>query len=100
MMRVVIAKSANLVESRVKNGKGRVLDIGCGYGFFLQEMKSRGWEVSGIEISEVGREYTRDKWAIPIHSQPLEDIALSSNDIGVKRFNLHLNLIDRQTDFF
>ena len=79
MMRVVIAQSANLIESRIKTGKGRLLDIGCGYGFFLQEMKSRGWEVSGIEISEVGREYTRDKWAIPMHSQPLEDLALSSN---------------------
>jgi len=47
--------------------------------FFLQEIKSRGWEVLGIEISEVGREYTRDKWAIPVHSQPLEDLSLSSN---------------------
>ena len=77
MMRVIIAKSANLIESRIKTEKGSILDIGCGYGFFLQEMKFRGWEVKGIEISEVGREYARDKWVIPVHSRPLEDLALS-----------------------
>lgn len=79
MMRVVIATSANLVESRTKTGKGKLLDIGCGYGFFLQEMHSRGWEVEGIEISEVGREYIRDKCAIQVHSQQLEDLSLSDN---------------------
>jgi 2-polyprenyl-3-methyl-5-hydroxy-6-metoxy-1,4-benzoquinol methylase len=31
---------------------GRVLDIGCGRGIILSQLKEDGWEVSGVEISE------------------------------------------------
>lgn len=38
---------------------GTMLDIGCGAGQFLYEMKAKGWDVKGVEISphaaEVGR---------------------------------------------
>lgn len=30
--------------------KGRILDIGCGRADFLQLMKERGWEASGLEL--------------------------------------------------
>jgi len=79
MMKPVFDKSADLIESRSKSGRGGLLDIGCGYGFFLQEMKCRGWKVEGIEISEVGRQFVREKWDIHVYSQPLEDLALPEN---------------------
>jgi len=31
---------------------GRILDIGCGYGFFLETAQKRGWDVYGTEVSE------------------------------------------------
>jgi SAM-dependent methyltransferase len=34
-----------------KETKGRLLDIGCGSGEFLNQMKSFGWEVYGVEIN-------------------------------------------------
>jgi 2-polyprenyl-3-methyl-5-hydroxy-6-metoxy-1,4-benzoquinol methylase len=34
----------------------KLLDVGCGRGWFLQEAKKRGWEVHGTEYSETGKE--------------------------------------------
>jgi SAM-dependent methyltransferase len=31
---------------------GKVLDVGCGCGFFLKEARDRGWDVAGVDPSE------------------------------------------------
>ncbi len=36
---------------------GRLLEIGSAYGFFLDEAKSQGWEVWGVEISNHARDF-------------------------------------------
>ncbi len=33
------------------HGHGRLLDFGCGGGSFLQEMRARGWKVTGIDLA-------------------------------------------------
>lgn len=75
-MNPVIVKSANLLESAIAIQEGRLLDVGCGYGFFLGEMKSRGWQVEGVEVSRTGRQYAQNRWGIFIHPCPLEDLNL------------------------
>ncbi len=83
MMKQIVDKSADLIEARTNTGRGRLLDIGCGYGFFLKEMKLRGWDVEGVEVSQTGRQYTRDKWGIHVYSQPVEDIDIPENSFDV-----------------
>lgn len=39
--------------------KGRVLDIGCGRGITLSQLKDDGWEASGVEISDVAATHAR-----------------------------------------
>jgi SAM-dependent methyltransferase len=71
----VIQKSADLIEERVK--PGRILDVGCGFGFFLQNMAERGWRGDGIEISPTGRNYCRNHFpGLRIESSPLPDPSL------------------------
>lgn len=83
MMKQVMVKSADFIESRARTGQGRLLDVGCGYGFFLKEMKSRDWRVEGIEVSELGRQYAQEKWGIRVYSKPLEDLTLPDNYFDV-----------------
>ena len=83
MMKPVVDRAADLVGSRTGTGTGRLLDVGCGYGFFLEEMKSRGWEVEGVEVSRTGIQYAQDNWKIRIHPGPLENLALAEGSYDV-----------------
>jgi SAM-dependent methyltransferase len=83
MIKPVVANSADLIVSRARTGGQKMLDIGCGYGFLLNEMQFRGWDVKGLEISKTGRDYTRSKWNIPVYSQPLETLGLPENTFDV-----------------
>lgn len=40
--------------------RGKILDIGCGMGFFLLACRKKGYEVKGIELSEDSASYCRD----------------------------------------
>ncbi len=41
------------------DGPGRLLDVGCGHGFFLQRARERGWAVEGIDVSAEALTYAR-----------------------------------------
>jgi len=64
MMRAVFLKAADQIEKHCT--RGRVLDIGCGFGFFLKEMRERGWEVTGLEMSLSGISYARNTFKLPV----------------------------------
>lgn len=49
-----------LIEARMP-AKGRILDIGCATGFFLDAARQRGWECHGVELSPYSSEIARDK---------------------------------------
>jgi len=83
MIRPVVTKSADLIDLRSSIGGRKMLDIGCGYGFLLKEMKARGWDVEGLEVSQTGREYTLCNWNIPVYSEPLENLGLPSSTYDV-----------------
>jgi SAM-dependent methyltransferase len=38
---------------------GRLLEVGCSYGAFLLEARSRGWDVTGVELSEIAAAHAR-----------------------------------------
>jgi SAM-dependent methyltransferase len=70
LMAQVFAKSAGLIQKEIPV-PGCLLDIGCGYGFFLEEMAQRGWQVEGIEISATGLSYGREKLGLNVSDRPL-----------------------------
>jgi 2-polyprenyl-3-methyl-5-hydroxy-6-metoxy-1,4-benzoquinol methylase len=58
--------------------KGALLDVGCGYGFFLLEAKRNGWQVFGTELSHIAVNYAREKQNLPdVYFSDLSDIEFS-----------------------
>lgn len=52
----MLKKKVDLIAAHTENKSGRLLDIGCGTGYFLQAAKERGWYVQGIEKNATARE--------------------------------------------
>jgi 2-polyprenyl-3-methyl-5-hydroxy-6-metoxy-1,4-benzoquinol methylase len=77
MMRPVFHRAANLLEQY--KGNGTLLDVGAGFGFFLVEMKRRGWETIGVEISKKAMDYAGDVLGLSILPGPLEKADLPDN---------------------
>lgn len=61
--------------------EGNVLDIGCGSGEFLNELKKQNWNVTGIEPNESARKFAAENYGIN---------ALEENDFN----NLEKNSFD------
>jgi 2-polyprenyl-3-methyl-5-hydroxy-6-metoxy-1,4-benzoquinol methylase len=77
MMRPVFHRSGNLLKQY--RSDGRLLDVGTGFGFFLAEMKNRGWDVMGVEISEKAVVYARNVLGLTIHPGPTEKVDFPDN---------------------
>jgi 2-polyprenyl-3-methyl-5-hydroxy-6-metoxy-1,4-benzoquinol methylase len=69
----------NLFE---KKRNPKVLDIGCASGALLEELKKRGWDCTGVEISASQAVYAR-KRGLTVHSRPLEDCGFPENTFDV-----------------
>lgn len=47
---------------------GRLLDVGCGDGAFLEEMQCLGWEVHGVELNPDAARFARDALNIDVRA--------------------------------
>jgi SAM-dependent methyltransferase len=54
--------------ARVRKGPpGRLLDFGCAHGFVADEFRVAGWDVEGVEVSEVAAQYARDRFGLTVY---------------------------------
>jgi len=56
---------------------GRLLEIGCGYGFFLEEARKRGWHVEGVEVSGYASDMARRR-GLAVHTGTVEESPLAA----------------------
>ena len=63
--------------------KGRLLDIGCAFGFFLELAGNNGWDVQGIEISEHAYNYAKNVLKLPVLNKTLEEAGFKKNSFDV-----------------
>lgn len=57
-----------------KKPAGRLLDIGCGAGDYLNLMRTIGWVVEGVDFDAAAVKNARDQFGIKVHEGQLEDI--------------------------
>ncbi|WP_143959275.1 class I SAM-dependent methyltransferase [Litoribacter populi] len=53
--------------------KGRLLDFGCGTGYFLAQAKDNGWETVGLEPNSSAAKIAKSKNGLNVYSDP-EDL--------------------------
>ena len=63
--------------------KGRLLDIGCAFGFFLEIARDDGWDVQGLEIIKYAYQYAINKLKLPVMNKTLEEAKFKSNSFDV-----------------
>jgi SAM-dependent methyltransferase len=62
---------------------GRLLDIGCGHGYFMKLASEWGWETEGVEISEAAREYAKQKFGFNVYGRPVGELSLPEGSYDV-----------------
>ena len=62
----------------------RMLEVGCSWGKFMDVARSRGWKVSGVELSEKSSAWARNELHLDVFTGKLED----SSFVGSHAFDL------------
>lgn len=68
-----IADEANIRRTAARRLKrlsrwiqpGRMLDVGCAVGFFLDEARRQGWQPEGLDVSNFAVDYARTHFDLP-----------------------------------
>ena len=59
---------------RLTGGPGSVLDIGCGPGVLINQMRSRGWRVRGTERSPSAAQQARDVFHLDVSAVDVDEL--------------------------
>lgn len=62
---------------------GRLLDIGCAFGEFLKLAQEKGYNVSGVEVSEPAAEYAKETLGLEVFN-----CELASANLGSKEYDI------------
>jgi SAM-dependent methyltransferase len=74
-------RRVDLIKRLLREGK--LLDIGCGRGFFLKTALESGFQVSGIDTSEKATAYARREFDLNVESIPVEKLSLSGRQFDI-----------------
>jgi 2-polyprenyl-3-methyl-5-hydroxy-6-metoxy-1,4-benzoquinol methylase len=65
---------------------GKLLDVGCAAGEFLNYMKKRNWDVNGVEISPDMCRYAEDRYKIDCFNGDLLEMIVNQGEFDVITF--------------
>jgi SAM-dependent methyltransferase len=65
--------------ARLRPGRGRLLDVGCGSGELLEALRDDGWRVSGVEPSSRSAEIARTQRGLDVQTASFDDADLPAS---------------------
>lgn len=60
---------------------GRLLDLGCSAGFFLQKAQAAGWRVEGLELNPATAQAAAARLGCAVRNEPLEQACLPEGEL-------------------
>jgi 2-polyprenyl-3-methyl-5-hydroxy-6-metoxy-1,4-benzoquinol methylase len=63
--------------------KGKVLEIGCGDGYFLKFLKEKGYEVMGVELSLYASRYAREVLGLDVFTGTFEEFPAQKKSFDI-----------------
>jgi SAM-dependent methyltransferase len=75
-----------LVRLRQFIAGGRLLDVGCGIGYFVRAAQDAGYEAEGLEWDEDTAAHGRELWKLPIWSGTLSSLDAHESAFDVVTF--------------
>ncbi len=78
-----IDKYSRPVEQTSPNKPGKVLDVGCSTGIFLDAMRQLGWETEGVEISSAAVQYARRRFGLDVFQGQLFEARFAPDNFDV-----------------
>lgn len=70
-----------------RSQRGTLLDVGCGNGRFLADMRKLGWDVKGVEPDPLAVEIARQTLGLDVEPTTLEDAALPTGSFDAVTLN-------------
>ena len=80
---IVSTFKRRLAQIQKLSKKGRLLDIGCAYGFFIELARKRGWNVTGVEISKDTCQYAKNNLKLNVINKALEEAKFTNGAFDV-----------------
>lgn len=98
----MLGRKRRLVETATSLKKGSVLDVGTGTGFFLNEMRESGWQVTGTEKSREARDFAKKEFHLEnLPSENLFELQENNFDaITLWHVLEHIHLLDKNMATF
>jgi len=98
----MLGRKRRLVEKATSLKTGQILDVGTGTGFFLNEMKEKGWQVTGTEKSSDARDFAKKEFNLDnLSSEELFTLKEKSFDVITLWHVLeHIHLLNENMETF
>lgn len=91
---ITLRQKRKLIGRLTGLSEGKILDIGCGTGAFLNEMKQNNWSITAIETDQSARDRAKENYGIePLEPSHLSTLSPSFNAITMWHVLEHVHTL-------